>query len=145
MTDADKKAKVLAFLQRCPFGVVSTLGLDGFPESAVVAVSETRNLEIIFGSFAETRKNRNLKRDSRVSVVIGWDRLEKTTVQIQGRAAFLEQEERQRAEQNHCLKNPESTKYLNDLRQEYIKIIPDWIRYSNFSKTPQEVWEIYNF
>jgi general stress protein 26 len=137
--DVSKKEKVLALLQRSQFGVVAT-NSGTTPKSAVVAVSETQDLEIIFGSFKETRKNRNLERDPRISLVIGWESA--MTLQIEGEARRLEGDERITAEDIHCRKNALSKKYKDDPRQEYFKVRPKWIRYSNFSVNPQEVWEV---
>lgn len=73
--------------------------------------------------------------------MVGWEN--STTVQIEGFAEVIEQgEERTRLEDEHCRKNESSGKYRKDPRQEYIKVKPTWIRYSNFSVDPQEVWEV---
>lgn len=138
-----QKEKVASFIKTHSFGVIATNSANGLaPESAVVAFSETELLEIIFGSFSSTRKNQNIRLNPSVSFVIGWDNTDKTTIQIEGKAVLLEGAERETLEQAHCKKNPESTKYLSDPRQEYFKIIPHFLRYSNFSVDPQEVWEL---
>lgn len=141
----DQKNKIFNMFEKNKFGVVATLSAehDRPPESAVVAISHTPKLEIVFGSFKTTRKNINLTHNSNISVVIGWDNSNKKTLQIEGRAQqVLDRLEREKVEIVHCAKNPESEKFKNDPRQEYFKIIPDWIRYSDFSQDPQEVWEI---
>ena len=142
-SESEKKEKILNFIKFCEFGVVSTLDPGSLtPESAVVAISQTDNLEIIFASFSGTRKNHNLEKNKNVSIVIGWDNANKTTVQLEGVAHLLKGDERALLAERHCIKNPESRKYLHDSRQHYFKIIPRWIRYSNFSVNPQEVWEL---
>lgn len=142
MSDQEKQ-KILTFFQTYNFGVISTNSKNGLaPESAVVAFSYTENLEIIFGSFITTRKNVNIKNNSKVSFVVGWDNTNKTTIQVEGDAIVLEGEDRIKAQQEHCRRNIESQKYINDSRQQYFKIVPYWIRYSNFSFDPQEVWEV---
>ncbi len=140
----EQKQKILKVLHENEFGVVATFPVnkDGVPESAVVAISETPDLEIIFGSFVSSRKNGNIRNNSKVSVVVGWNKQAKTTVQIEGSARLAVGSERSSLEAVHCIKNPESEKFKNDSRQEYFKITPCWIRYSDFSKDPQEVWEI---
>ncbi len=137
----EQKQKILSFIRTCEFGVIATNSTNGAPESAVVGFSETDELEIVVGSFSNTRKNTNITRDPRVSFVIGWDNAGKITVQIEGAAVFLEGEERSVLSKKHCRKNAGSAKYQNDQRQQYFKIIPRWIRYSDFSVQPQEVWE----
>ncbi|PIR03581.1 MAG: hypothetical protein COV59_05325 [Candidatus Magasanikbacteria bacterium CG11_big_fil_rev_8_21_14_0_20_39_34] len=138
-----QKEQLIKVFEACLFGVVCTNSQDGLsPESAVVAVSYTGNLEIVFGSFDVSRKNKNIQANQYVSLVIGWDNTNKTTVQIEGKAVLLDGEERKNCERRHCQRNPESEKFLSDPRQQYFKVIPHWIRYSNFSVNPQEVWEI---
>jgi general stress protein 26 len=141
----EQKQKILKVLHENEFGVVATFPTeeDGSPESAVVAISQTPDLEIIFGSFSSSRKNANIKNNAKVSVVVGWDKHAKITVQVEGVAYLVTNTERSLLEAAHCIKNPESEKFKNDSRQEYFKIIPRWIRYSDFSKDPQEVWEIF--
>ena len=51
-------------------------------------------------------------------------------------------EERNRLEDGHCKKNKGSEKYRNEPRQEYFKAMLHWVRYSDFSVNPQEVWEV---
>ena len=57
-------------------------------------------------------------------------------------ATAVEGREREILEEAHCQKNERSQMFCNDPRQEYFKVVPTWIRYSNFSVDPQEVWEI---
>lgn len=133
MNTEEKKKKILEFVKRCEFGVVSTIALgSSTPESAVVAVSETDNLELVFASFAGNRKNNNIATNPSVSVVLGWSKQEKITVQVEGVATLVADRERTLLEQKHCAKNPESLKFVNDPRQQYFKITPVWVRYSDF-------------
>ena len=137
---SDQQHKIATLLANNQFCVVATNSSANAPESAVVAFSSTPEFEIVFGSFKDTRKNQNLSKDARVSIVIGWDN--STTLQIEGEAIRLMGEERARLEDAHCIKNELSNKYRNDARQEYFKVVPWWIRYSNFSVDPQEIWEV---
>jgi general stress protein 26 len=136
----DQRKKITVLLKANQFCVLATNSTTGTPESAVVAFSNTSDLEIVFASFKQTRKNKNLEKDPHISMVIGWDNL--TTLQVEGTAEVVVGEERARLEDAHCLKNQLSNKYRNDPRQVYFKVRPRWIRYSNFSVDPQEVWEV---
>jgi len=60
-------------LNRHPFAVVSTIGPNGFPQSAVVEFSQNKSLDIFFDTFRDSRKYRNLKANGQVSLVIGAD------------------------------------------------------------------------
>ena len=139
----EQKEKIIKLLENNRFGVIATYPteLDRAPESAVVAISYTLNLEIVFGSFNTTRKNKNLERNSKISIVVGWDNTLKQTLQMEGEAFKILGAERIKLEEAHCQRNIESNHFRNDQRQEYFKIKPYWIRYSDFSKDPQEVWE----
>lgn len=138
----EQKEKVIRLLERNELGVIATNSAGTSPESAVVAVSHTDDLELIFGSFKGTRKNANIATDPYVSMVIGWDKKEKKTLQVEGATVLLSGDERARAEAVHCAKNPASEKFMTDPRQEYFKITPHWFRYSDYSVNPQVVWEV---
>lgn len=141
----EQKNKIFAILKKNEFGVVATLPneIGKAPQSAVVAISETPDLHIIFGSFNSSRKNNNIKYNPHISVVVGWDNKDKKTLQIEGKAQLvLDNKEQELLEEMHCVKNPSSERFRNDPRQEYFRMVPYWIRYSDFSKDPQEVWEI---
>ncbi|RVA02069.1 pyridoxamine 5'-phosphate oxidase family protein [Mesorhizobium sp. M7A.F.Ca.US.001.01.1.1] len=58
---------------------MSTVHPDGSPEAAVIQVTLGNDLNIVFDSFPGSRKLANIKRDSRIAMVIGWD--ENVTVQ----------------------------------------------------------------
>ena len=67
------KAELHAFIARQRYGVVATVQPDGSTESALVGIAVTPELEIFFDTLGDTRKAQNLRRDPRVSMVIGWD------------------------------------------------------------------------
>ena len=66
------KQLLFEFLDGCELGVLSSLGPDGSPQSALVGIAVTPELEIIFDTIAKSRKFTNIARDSRVALVIGW-------------------------------------------------------------------------
>ena len=67
-----QKQQVIKILQNNEFGVICTNSYDRVaPESAVVAISNTEDLQIIFGTFQDSRKFKNLQRDRNVSIVVG--------------------------------------------------------------------------
>jgi general stress protein 26 len=136
----EQKEKILNILEQSKLGVIATNSDSGIPESALVGVSHTSELEIVIGSMNHTRKNQNMKKDPKVSLVIGWDN--SITLQIEGTAYFVTPEERILLEEIHCQKSPMYGKFKDNTNQEYIKIKPTWIRYSDFSVNPKEVWEV---
>jgi pyridoxine/pyridoxamine 5'-phosphate oxidase len=67
----DKRA-LFDFLDTCGLGVLSTLGPGGAPQSALVGIAVTPELEIVFDTVAKSRKFANIARDPRVAFVLGW-------------------------------------------------------------------------
>lgn len=135
------KNKILTFLKTQTLGVMATNNVEGggAPESAIVAFSETDKLELIFGTFNNTRKYANLKKNLNISFVIGEGDV---TVQYEGKAEEASGETLKKCRNIHVLKNPPSKKYAFDEQQRFFKVTPHWIRYSDLSSTPEEVFEI---
>ena len=78
----DKRA-LFDFLDTCGLGVLSTLGPGGAPQSALVGIAVTRELEIVFDTVAKSRKFANIARDPRVAFVIHTAQHAVAAVQIQ--------------------------------------------------------------
>ena len=139
----EQRLKIYLFAASCDLGVIATNSLDRkSPEAALVAVTITENLDIIFGTSADSRKSKNIMLNPNIAFVIGGDEIRKTTIQVEGKALLLEGVERKTAEELHCTRHPNSTKYRNDPKQQYFKMMPQWIRYHNSSASPTEEWEI---
>lgn len=136
----DLRADIAAFLATRLHGVVSTLHPDGSPESALVAISETPELAITFGTLDDTRKFANLLRDQRVAFVVTDD--ENMEVQFEGRARITDGEERDRCKKRHVAKNPRAAKYADDPRQRFVVVEPTWIRFIDRTTEPSRVEEL---
>jgi len=65
------RAELRAFIARQRYGVVATVQGDGATESALVGIAVSSELEIYFDTLGDTRKAANLRRDPRISMVIG--------------------------------------------------------------------------
>lgn len=137
-----EKQTILDFLTRQKLMVVSTTTADTTPEAAVVGFSENNNLEIVFGTAKTTRKYTNLQTNNHVACVIGWDEEEKITVQYEGTAQELVGDEREEAMQKHFIKHPGAKKFNDNPDQTYFKILPKWIRFTNYSAFPAEIFEL---
>ncbi len=141
MDTGEQKNIVRNFLRQHTLGVVATYNdRDKKPEAAVLEFSETDELEIIFDTFSTHRKYSNLQTDRHVAFVIGWD--EDTTVQYEGIAHELSGDELRRCQEIHLQKLPKAAKFVDREVIRYFKVTPNWIRYSNLSKDPWEVFEI---
>lgn len=134
------KQKVLDFIKGEKLMVVSTLSPENTPQSAVVEFGETDDLEIIFDSFEASRKYRNLKHNSAVSLVIGWDK--NITVQYDGEVSELGGEDLERCKELYFKKNPRAQRWEERKGMRYFKVSPRWVRYSDLNKDPWEIFEI---
>ena len=134
--------KIVNFLKSNNLMVLSTITSNNQSQSALVAFAETKNLELIFGTFSNTRKYKNLKNNSQVSIVIGTDETTNLALQYEGIASEVTGKDLEQCQNHQLQKNPTSQKYASHKDQRYFKINPLWIRYSDLSKNPEEIFEI---
>lgn len=140
MSDATQVQQILDFLRGQPEMVVSTVGPDGSPQSAVVGFSENDQLELFFGTSDTFRKYHNLQRDPRVSVVVGF--AGSTTVQYEGVARQLTGDELRERQKAHFVKLPMVEKYKDNPGQVYFSVTPTWARFTNYFVKPWEIHEV---
>lgn len=122
---------VLRFLRPHRLGVVATMSPDGEPQSAVVGIAVTEELEIVFDTLSTTRKCRNLRRHPTISVVVGWD--EEITVQYEGVADEPSGAELERLKKSYFAVYPDGIDRQRWDGITYFRIRPTWIRYSDFN------------
>ncbi len=128
------------FLSGQSYGVVSSVNsAENKPESAVVAFTETEDLEIIFGTFSTTRKHRNLLENPNACFVTGWDNI---TIQYEGVATKLEGEAFEEARQRHMDKKGGPDEYTYHPLQTLFKLTPCWVRYTAVTLEPPTVYEL---
>jgi pyridoxine/pyridoxamine 5'-phosphate oxidase len=128
----DKKLKILEYIGKQLLTVIATVDPDtARPESAVIAFAEKNDLKLIFGTSNKTRKYANLTKNKQVSFVIGWDLEQGRTVQYEGIARELADDEALKASEIQMTKNPRSKKYGSDPSQRYFEVTPTWIRYKH--------------
>lgn len=125
------KLDLLNYLKRHMLAVVSTISSDGQPQSALVGIVVTDQMEIIFDSLAATRKVKNLRQQPLVSLVIGWEN--ETTVQYEGIADEPQSEELKKLKEVYFSVYPEgrARESLKDIT--YVRVRPKWIRHSDFN------------
>src|SRR5260370_507891 len=66
------KSAIYALMMQHRYGVVSSISRDGYPQSALVGIATSPELEIIFDTVKSSRKYPNLIERPRCSFVIGW-------------------------------------------------------------------------
>jgi hypothetical protein len=65
---SDFRGELYRFIKAQRYGVVSSVGADGAPQSALVGIAVTPALEICFDTTGLTRKAPNLRRDPRIAI-----------------------------------------------------------------------------
>lgn len=135
------------FIRPRRFAVISTTMDDGWPESALIGIAVTRELEIIFDTVDTTRKCANLRRDPRASLVIGWrgDYLAHTggyqTMQYCGIAEEPSGAELERLLPTYFDAHPEGHSREAWPGLTYFRIRPRWLRYSTYYR-PRTIAEL---
>jgi general stress protein 26 len=121
------KDSILDFMTNHSLCVISTVGQDAKPESAIVGFSHTERLELIIGTSNKSRKYANLFQNPHVAVVIGD---EKGEVQYEGSVVILPNDDyKNMVEEAHINKLPGAAEYRENPDQVYLKVQPSWIRF----------------
>lgn len=138
----EQKDKILNFLKNTKIAVMSTYSKDReYPESAVITLSETPDLHIIINSSKNSRKNKNILDNNKVSIAMGFDWNTMQTVQIEGDAHIMTTEEKiPSIIDYHFERNPHLLCYRDKEDREFIEVVPRWIRYTDLGS--DEIWEI---
>ena len=135
-----KRKKLSNCLSQIPLAVISTINrFQNRPESALVAFTQNSHLELYFMTFVDSRKYANLQQNPFVSFVIGFDY---TTIQYEGIASELKEKVIPEALQAFaCKETPCTPEFLNSPRARFFKVTPKWIRYSDYTICPAEIFE----
>jgi general stress protein 26 len=118
------------FLHEHKLGVLSTRTPNGSPQSALVGISVSPQLQIVFDTLTTTRKYTNLTADPRISFVIGWER--EVTVQYEGIATEPKGEALRQAQEIYFQTWPDGVQRKSWPAITWFLVNPRWIRYSDF-------------
>lgn len=127
------RADLLVFLRSTRDWVQSSIHEGGAPQSAVVGVAVTDDLELVFDTLDSTRKSANLRRDPRIAFTM-WKG--ERTAQIEGLA------DEPRADDLAPLKRAYFSTFPDGPTREswpgitYVRTRITWIRVTDFSATP---------
>lgn len=128
MNEDQVKAKIKDIFKNHQLTVISTVDDENNkPESAVIAFAEKEDLSLIFGTSNQTRKYKNIQKNQKVSFVIGWSS-ETGSVQYEGVAKELSDEEAMKHGELMVLKNKQTEKFIIRENQRYFLVTPKWIR-----------------
>lgn len=141
---ANDRQTILDFLRANPVGTISSIGIDdGWPQSALVAFAELNDLSLIFETFYDSRKYRNLLADDRISFTIGWDLSSKITLQYQGSATPAPDDKITHYRDIFLHKDtPCTEQFLLDSRVRLFVVKPTWIRYSDYGAAAPHIIEV---
>ena len=133
------KADIYQFIAKQKLGVLGTLSSGGSPQSALVGIAVTPELEIIFDTVKSSRKFQNLMSNSGCSFVVGW--AGEVTVQYEGQASQPRGVALARYQQAYFARWPECRSHLSWPGITYFVVRPRWVRYSDFDQNPPFIEE----
>lgn len=134
----DNKQLVKDFLKKQKHMVLATVTND-IPEAALVGFAEMDNLNLIFGTETTSRKFQNIQNNSKIAAVFTDGDI---SIQYEGIVSVLIGHEIEEYKQKYFEKLPEAKKYDSEPNQIYLKIIPTWIRYVDYSKETPDIFEV---
>jgi len=134
------KADIYQFIAKQKLGVLGTVSSGGSPQSALVGIAVTPELEIIFDTVKSSRKFQNLISNSGCSFVVGW--AGEVTVQYEGQASQPKGVALARYQQAYFARWPECRSHLSWPGITYFVVRPRWIRYSDFDQNPPFIEEL---
>jgi pyridoxine/pyridoxamine 5'-phosphate oxidase len=130
-----KLAELVEFVAGCDLAVVSYLSAEGTPQSAVVGIATTPELELVFDTVASSRKYTSLKARPQCSVVL-WRG--EATLQYEG---IAEDTTEDRYKEAYFKKLPDGRDRLSWPGITYFVVHPKWIRFSDFAARPPLIEE----
>ena len=129
------------FIAAHPNAVLSTLAASGTPQSALIGIAVTPDLEIVFDTLTTTRKYANLLANPTCSLVIGWDN--EQTLQYEGTALLPTGPDLARYQATYFTRWPDGRARLSWPNLTHLVIRPTWIRYSDFNQQPPVIEELH--
>ncbi len=133
------RADLFTFIAKHKLGVLGTISPSGAPQSALVGIAVTKQLEIVFDTVDSSRKYRNLIANPTASFVIGWEG--EVTLQYEGTAFVPQGDELTRYKQDYFVAWPECRGHEHWPGIAYFVVRPRWIRYSDYDQRPPFIEE----
>ena len=133
--------ELYTFLVAHKLSVLSTMAANATPQSALVGIAVTLQLEIVFDTVKNSRKYPNLIARPACSFVVGgWGGSERT-VQYEGEAEELKTPDLQRYQRIYFEAWPDGPARMSWPGITYFVVRPTWIRYSDFDQNPPLIRE----
>lgn len=135
-------AKLLEFLRLHRLAVQASVSRTRSPQAAIVGFAVSDQFEIVFDTLGSTRKAENLRRNSRIALVIGgWSSGDERTVQYEGDADEPAGAEGARIAEVYYAAYPDGRERAKWPGLTYFRAKPAWIRYSDYNQNPPEIVE----
>ena len=130
------KAEMLRYMRSHRLAVVSSIGANGEPQSALMGIAVSARCEVVFDTTTDTRKHRNLLRDPRAAIVFAGP--DEQTLQLEGRARPIALSGAADADLRAVYYEvwSEGRDRLKWPNLVYWCIEPKWARYSDFAHGP---------
>ncbi|MCD9878640.1 pyridoxamine 5'-phosphate oxidase family protein [Streptomyces guryensis] len=128
------------FVRARRLAVLATTSADGHPQAAVVGIAATDAGDLVFDTTRGSRKFANLRRQPRVALVIGFDRADEQTVQLEGVACEITQDDPAVAAYYEQFPTGRERAAWPDIV--HVRVRPDWGRYSDYRPGSSGVQEI---
>jgi uncharacterized pyridoxamine 5'-phosphate oxidase family protein len=123
------------FISKRRHAVLSTVTSKGKPEAALVGFAVAPDLRLIFDTVSTSRKYKNLIQNGSIAFVIGWDN--EQTVQYEGRVIIPEGDELNSMIELYFKAFPDAKERKENWKDiTYFVVVPEWIRYSEFTVPP---------
>ncbi|MCX5246284.1 TIGR03618 family F420-dependent PPOX class oxidoreductase [Streptomyces sp. NBC_00201] len=131
---------LIQYVRARRLAVLATLSADGRPQAAVVGIAATDAGDLVFDTTRGSRKFANLSRQPRVALVVGVDWGDEQTVQLEGTAAEIPQDDPAvAAYYDQIPTGPERAAWPDIV---YVRVRPDWGRHSDYRPGSFGVQEI---
>jgi pyridoxine/pyridoxamine 5'-phosphate oxidase len=134
------QAAIFKFMSGFRYGVVSSIAADGSPQSALVGIAVTPQLEIVFDTVKSSRKYPNLIARPRCSFVVGWGG--EQTVQYEGIVAEPAGAEAEHYREAYFAVWPDGRSRLSWTGLTHFAVKPLWVRLSDFDQSPPVIVEL---
>ncbi|MFA6518982.1 MAG: pyridoxamine 5'-phosphate oxidase family protein [Candidatus Shapirobacteria bacterium] len=132
------KDQILQFIKKQSLAVLSTATPSGKTESAVMAIAGD-NWEIYMSTESDTRKIPILEANSQASLLVGG--LSSPSVQLDGHCFICSNSDADFVKSQILAIHPDTKDYLTPTSV-FLKFVPSWARFSDFSQNPPTIVEI---
>jgi general stress protein 26 len=134
--DLSSKSEVLAYMRQARYAVVATIGADGRPQSALMGVATTDELEVVFDTLSTSRKHANLTRDKRIAITFSGP--DEQTLQLEGIAlpVSVTGSADYDYRETYYAVWPQGRERTSTPQLAYWRVVPHWARYSDYARGP---------